>query len=133
MSNFKRRFCEISKIVALSSLGVGGRTHSNFRLGAVLVAKNGSIFSSVNSYKTDPKLKEYFKYPFSHAESSVIFKAGSCNCYRATLYISRIKRDGSLALARPCSECRDLIKAAGIKKVVFSTETSYELWMESRR
>lgn len=123
---FKRRFCDVSKIIALSGDGVGGRSHSNFRIGSLLVLRNGSLFSAVNSYKTHTKLTEFYKYPFFHAEAACILKAGTCNCYKASLYISRVKRDGTLALAKPCKECVKLLNMSKVRHVFYSTENGYE-------
>lgn len=41
---------------------------------------------------------------------------------RATAYIARIDKSGSLKMARPCDSCMQALRSAGIKKIVYSTD-----------
>lgn len=118
------RFIEVARAVALSSLGTG--PNSQFRLGSVLVYKKRIISSGVNSHHTDRKMLKFYPYPFVHAESAAIFKRGLDNCYGCVLYSCRVKKDGTIALSKPCQFCSDLIKEVGIKRVVYSiSENEY--------
>lgn len=126
VKDFKKRYTDAAYAVALSSEGVGGRTHSNFKIGSILVL-GASVVSAVNSYKTSPRLVQFYKYPFFHAEAACIFKMGIDKCENGILYVARVKRDGSLGLARPCEECQKLIALVKLKKVVYSTENGYEV------
>lgn len=127
MAHPKRKFCDASRAVALSSDGVGGRSGCNFRLGSVLVRSNTIIASGKNSYRFIFPLRFLYTYPFHHAESDAILKAGLWNCRGAILYVTRIKKDGSLGLARPCNSCQKLIELAEISQVIYSTENGYEV------
>lgn len=48
----------------------------------------------------------------------------------ASIYIHRQHKDGTLAMARPCSSCQKVIKQLGIKKVFYTIENGYavEKW-----
>ena len=54
-----------------------------------------------------------------HAEQYALI-AGRTFSQGAILYVARILKDGSLALAVPCDVCRELLYAAGVKKVHYS-------------
>jgi hypothetical protein len=116
------RLIHASHAVAMASPGVGGRNHNNFRIGAVLSDGPIILSSKFNSYKTDAKLLPFYKFPFSHAESSCILGVGLDNCEGKCLVVTRIKKDGSVGLAKPCGECQTLIGKVGIKRVWYSTE-----------
>jgi deoxycytidylate deaminase len=44
---------------------------------------------------------------------------------RASVYVYREKKDGSLGLSRPCGSCMSLIKELGIKNIYFTNEGGY--------
>jgi deoxycytidylate deaminase len=44
---------------------------------------------------------------------------------RASIYIYREHKDGTPALAHPCSRCMGLIKRCGIKKIHYTTNDGY--------
>lgn len=117
----KRKYCDAAHAVALCGFGVGGRAHNNFRIGAILITRNRSI-TAVNSYRTSPRLVRHYVYPVFHAESACIFRAGFDACSGASLYVARVRRDNTLALAKPCGECQKLIELVGIRRVYYSTE-----------
>ena len=55
----------------------------------------------------------------THAEISALANAqGSVR--GATVYVARVKRDGSLGDATPCGHCSRVLKDFGIKRVVSS-------------
>lgn len=45
----------------------------------------------------------------------------------ASIYIYREHKDGSLAMAKPCSSCQKVIKQLGIKKIFYSIEHGYAI------
>lgn len=120
------RLFNIAREVALTSGGVGGNSGDCFRIGCIIVDGRGIVASGTNSYRTSPRLSRYYDYPFYHAEASAIFRVGFAGCVARDMYIARVLRDGSLAMARPCEECRELIAEAGIRRVYFSTGDGFE-------
>lgn len=122
------RMLEAAKAVALSGPGVGGRNGTNFRIGAVLFSGNHVISAKHNELKTHPKLARYSPWPFLHAESSCILHAGFDASHGVDLAVSRVKRDGSVALAKPCTVCQAVIRQAGIRRVFYTTDDKPEVW-----
>jgi deoxycytidylate deaminase len=61
-----------------------------------------------------------------HAEQKAILrlltKGRLHHLVGATIYVSRIKADGTYGMAKPCSYCYQLIQAVGIKEIVYTTE-----------
>lgn len=92
------------------------------RMGAVLVSKRGIYHGGQNSYKTHPLAKKFGRNDKSiclHAEVDAIL-----SCLRngdtpegGKLYVSRVRKDGTPALAKPCEGCERAIVAFGIKEV----------------
>lgn len=121
-----KRFFDAAFAVALAAPGVGGKNKNNFRLGCVIVDKQRIVASRYNSLRTHPKLTKYFQWPYLHAEAHAIISLGLDNCVNKHLYVARIHRNNQLALAKPCSGCRALIKAVGISIVFYSTETGFQ-------
>lgn len=120
-SNRKKRILEIVRTVAMSGTGVGGSHGNNFRIGAVLVDRNSILSAKVNSLKSSPGLVPFYRYPHFHAEAAAIFAAGD-RSIGSDLFVARVRRDNTLAMAKPCKGCQKLIKQYGIRNVYYSVE-----------
>jgi len=98
-----------------------------FFVAAVTLDVKGQILSiRSNSYKTHPKMVKLSqsaqwgtKKIFLHAEVAAL--VSSQNKVH-TIIIARMRRDGSLAIARPCPICQLAIKEAKVKKIYFTNE-----------
>lgn len=106
---------------------------SRARVGAVIANKHKILSSGCNELRGFNIHSSKKKWENSlHAEQAAILKLLKQNKQRelvgSVIYVSRIKKDGSMGLAKPCSFCDALIRAVGIKKVVYSTETSVETY-----
>ena len=108
------------------------------RLGAVLIYKGKVMSVGWNSTKTSPLQKSLNKFRHYeldcgaahhtlHAEVACLIKAKDLNIDwgRASIFVYRIKKDGSPGMARPCKGCQALIKSMGIKNIYFSTENGW--------
>ena len=104
------------------------------RLGAVLIYKGKVMSVGWNSTKTSPLQKSLNKFRHYeldcgvahhtlHAEVSCLTKARDLDIDwdRASLFICRIKKDGSRGLSRPCLGCQALIRSMGIKNIYYTT------------
>lgn len=112
-------------VAAMASSGVGGgKNRSRFKLGAVLMDHQLPITAKCNSLKTHPYLARFTPFPFLHAESATILSHGLENCKGLDLYVVRIKANGSLGLAKPCTTCTQLINYVGIRNCYYSTDKS---------
>lgn len=109
--------------------------YTQHKLGCVVVNKHKIISSGYNSRikrhriqaELDAKKFGEFCPGCLHAESSAVIpllKSG-IDLSKATIYVYREHKDGSTAMARPCSSCHELIKRCGIKKVFYTTELGY--------
>lgn len=119
------RFELAAKAVALTGPGCGGHSGHNFRVGAILVQRATIVTARYNSYKTHPRLNKWTPYPYLHAEQAAIFAAGWETVQASTglkLYVARVHRDNTLALAKPCSVCQAIISCTPIKEVYYSTK-----------
>lgn len=117
------KFLRVAHGLALSFCGSG---RNSFRLGSALVYKNKILAAKHNSGKTHPGLLRFSRYPFLHSESNTIISVGMDNCEDTSLYVVRILRDNSIALAKPCAACMALIQHVGISKIYFTTGYGYE-------
>lgn len=105
-----KRFFRLAKKVAIK--GDSKRQH---RLGAVGIRSDGVIVKSNN-------LPNRFPEPQAHAEARVVKKLG----WGGLIYVVRVKRNGELALARPCSSCQRIMRLNGVTRCYYSiSDTEY--------
>ena len=108
------------------------------RLGAVLIYKGKVMSVGWNSTKTSPLQKSLNKFRHYeldcgaahhtlHAEVACLAKVRDLDIDwgRASIFVYRIKKDGSPGLSHPCKGCMALIKSMGIKNIYFSTENGW--------
>ncbi len=81
----------------------------SFRLGAVGIRNDGALVSSTNGPSP-------FPCPEVHAEARLCHKLTP----GSTVWVARIRHDGSLALARPCHTCQKRLRSAGVLKVIYT-------------
>ena len=102
------------------------KSQFRYRVGAVIVSSGRIISAGFNSIRYS-KVPFRVKKPFPeslHAEQAAILRAlhetsGDTRVFRSsTMFVARIKRDGSFGCAKPCPTCESFIKAVGIKKVI---------------
>ena len=87
-----------------------GDTHRNFLLGAVAIRKDQAIVRSANG-------SAYMPCPSAHAETRILKKCGR----GATIYVARIARkDGCMALARPCNGCWMMMRHYDVSKCYYT-------------
>lgn len=102
-------------------------TFHRTRVGAV-ITKGGRIFSTGFN-----ELRYYRKLPTKkpwdnslHAEGKAVMRllrtGRQTDLINASIYISRVKKDGTPGLAKPCKFCEELIRAVGIRKVFYTTD-----------
>jgi tRNA(Arg) A34 adenosine deaminase TadA len=91
----------------------------NFILGAIGVRQDGVMVSAKNGAVISSTFDEYRIISDAHAECRVIRKLGKFGI----IYVSRVlKKDGTLAMARPCGGCQIRILAAKVRKVYYSID-----------
>lgn len=102
-----------SKIWFYLELAANMATKGNerhYRLGAVAIRKDGAVVISNNSRIHKPN------HNHGHAENRVMRKAG-CG---AIIFVSRIDKNGSYRMARPCPKCLVELRNRRAKKVFYT-------------
>lgn len=96
-----------------------------FRLGAVIVDRSKRILaSSTNKMtKTHPVQKQWSKKVsngkqiYLHAEIAALVK---CRKQPYAIYVARVLKDDTEAMARPCPVCMAALKEAGVKRIYYT-------------
>ena len=119
---------------------VSGLSNHKQKVGCVVVNKHRIISSGSNSndkcHKVQAMLdKQSFGCECSgkiHAETSALLPLIKANVdlSRASIFVYREHKDGTIACARPCVRCESLIKQCGIKKIYFTVDNGFaeEKW-----
>ena len=91
------------------------------KLGAVIVRGSRVLSAGYNSIRYTKELG----YGTLHAEEAAILKLLKSRRQHllvgADIYVSRVRPNGSIGLARPCDRCMELIKSVGIHRVFYTT------------
>lgn len=93
------------------------RSECKWRHGAVLVRGGSVLATGYNRMVSDPFAT--LGRCSVHAEAMALRGAKSC---RGTLYVVRLRPDGSWAGSAPCRSCTRQLKESGVERVVFSTD-----------
>lgn len=102
---------------------------ANARVAAAIVRRGEIISLGTNKPKSHPLQAKFAKHPEAtllHAETMSIVNALSLHKHddleKSEIIVVRVKRDGSLALAKPCIGCLAAINYYGIKKVLYTND-----------
>jgi tRNA(Arg) A34 adenosine deaminase TadA len=91
---------------------------NRFKMACIAVRGGSVLGADINVTKTHPTTP-----PNRFSTHAEIGAMNSCNDPSdSTLYIARLKLDGSTAMARPCSWCMQNIQANNIYRVVYTTD-----------
>lgn len=93
------------------ALRMAGASTGNHRHGAVIVSGGRIIAKGCNNYTHE-----------RHAEVCAIGKNWLSNLKGAIIYIARIRKNQPSGMSRPCPQCMQAIKLAGIKKICYTTD-----------
>lgn len=96
--------------------------HPLHKMGAVVVRNGNLIGAGCNKNHSHPRSKSYEN--MIHAELAAILNAGQIwgTIPNGDLYVVRVTKGRSLATSKPCNDCMDLIKEAGIDSVTYIDE-----------
>jgi deoxycytidylate deaminase len=125
-------YIDILKRIAKDVSPVG-----NQRLAACLVKNNKIIAFGYNKNKTHPlqhKFRKNIHSIYLHAEIDAIKNAlrelPTEALEGTTLYIARVKKDGTEGMAKPCGNhhkgCTFALETFGVSKVIYTTEIEHE-------
>ena len=101
------------------------------KVAALVAFRNRVITVGHNQAKTHPIAKRFGRNPaacFLHAEVDALYKASrlidTTNC---ELYVARTWKNGSPAMAKPCSGCMKAIDFFGVSMVYYTNGRGIEL------
>ena len=111
--------------------------HPQHKLGCVVLNKHRIISTGFNSKtKCHPIQSKIDTERFGeeckgciHAETASLIPLikDRVDLSKASIFVYRQHKDGTLAMARPCPGCESLIRACGIKKIFYSIENGYKM------
>ena len=92
-----------------AALAFGGDRKRNCLLGAVIKRTDGAVVVATNQHTKLPE-------PSAHAEARVLKKSD----WGCTLYVARVLKDGTWAMAKPCKRCQAIIRNRGVRRVYYT-------------
>lgn len=93
-------------------------THSRFRVGAAIYLGNRLVSIGWNTDRTNPNAQTIFRW--EHAELNALIGTSKYDLTRATIYVVRITQTGMIRMAKPCGDCQRVLRAAGLRRVVYT-------------
>ena len=106
------------------------KSPSRFRLGAVLARRKHIVSTGYNQMrKTHPLQDKYHDGPHSlglHAEVHACIGVPAADLHGAEVFVARVLRDGTLALAKPCLVCQKFLSSVGVRRVTYTTPDGVE-------
>ena len=93
-------------------------THSRYLVGAAIYKGSRLISIGWAQDKTHPKVHSIFRW--QHAEMSALVGTKKVDLSSATIYVARIIKSGEYRIAKPCEDCERILRAAGLKNVVYT-------------
>lgn len=101
--------------------------HYEFKIGAAIFKQGKLISHASNSQKSHPKMIRYGNYVTSHAEFNAISKIKNKDILKGTtIVVYREDKNGDIAMSKPCEMCEPMLKALGVKKVIYTTREGFK-------
>ena len=106
-----------------NAMRAAGDSEGGYRLGAVAVRGGSLLGRGTNRHRNNPlMMPELDREAWSvHAEQACLRGVKPGRARGATLYVARLSPSGKARLARPCRACASVARAAGVTKVVYTT------------
>jgi tRNA(Arg) A34 adenosine deaminase TadA len=107
------------------------RSNDNFRtkIAAIVIYQNRIVGVGVNDKKTDPLQARFGKNIHSiwiHAEIAAIKNSLRTinleQLKKSTIIVTRMRRDGFVGLAKPCSGCMRAIISFGFQRLIYTKD-----------
>jgi len=97
-----------------------------FLIGSVAIRNDGALVASCNGPAILYCENKKRSFPEAHAEIRLSKKID----VGSTVFVVRVRKcDGQYGHAKPCKECRTVLKAKGVKRVYFTIgPTRYGVW-----
>jgi len=112
----------IDKLIKAALFAAQETEELEFRVGAAAFRSGKMIATGFNCSKTDPKATNFTRR--IHAELALFLNADR-SLDGTTVLVLRLNRRGTLSLARPCDSCLPLLRAANVKRILYSDTDQY--------
>jgi tRNA(Arg) A34 adenosine deaminase TadA len=110
-----KRWLAVASRIAMES-------NENTKHGCIIV-KSGAVQSKgVNTYRNQPGIIEEIGALSVHAEVNALRRGNRLD--GAVLYVARVNNKGEARQSRPCPDCLAAAKAAGIKRICYTVNSS---------
>lgn len=86
----------------------------NYRLGAALMKRNQLVSRGRNLFKKS-HTKSRTIYNGIHAEFDCLNGVNPEKARNCSLFVARVTNAGVISMARPCSDCQELLKEYGVR------------------
>ena len=109
------------------ALTMAQKSTSKYRLGAVVVKRGKTVSTGFNQMKKTHPLMNRLNPAFTmgiHAEIHACLGLSRIDLMDSDIYVARIFKDGTPALAKPCAVCQKFLTSVGISEVYFTTGDS---------
>ena len=102
--------------------------NTKWMLGAVVSRNRAVLALGMNKPKNDPAFIDNYAACSVHAEEDALSRVAEPK--GTTIYIARLRKNGTFGLAKPCPRCQKQLRAAGIKRAIYTIDNySYGTWI----
>lgn len=101
------------------AISVAKNSSHSFRMGSVGVRGGTVLGSAVNRFRNHPTVVDDWWHCSVHSEQAL---AAGCSLAGSDVYVARLDKSGSAALAKPCRECWETLHAAGVRSVMWTVD-----------
>jgi deoxycytidylate deaminase len=109
-------FARVYRGISYAVEAARGSDCPTYLVGAALMKGNRLVASDCNSFhKTNPRTTNLTRKV--HAEFRV---ANQRNLRGYTMYVARVRINGTIGMARPCPDCLRLLIGGGIREIWFT-------------
>jgi len=96
--------------------------------GAIILKGGRVLGKGINSDRNNPnQVADPKTQAAVHAEVAALRAAGATDLRGATIFVARANRAGEPRMSKPCHNCQAALRARGVKKVVYTIDSSMEL------
>lgn len=99
--------------------------HHSHQMSCIIIRGNKVIGRGFNMLKTHPH-SPHKNFKQIHAEFAAVLNAGY-DVKGATVIIFREKKDGTLAVSKPCTSCHQFLIEQGVEEIVYTFENSFKM------
>lgn len=109
--------------VAFATALLSDAPRAGLRMGAALYTGSRLLAVGANRWTTHPASDNVGFTRSFHAEHVALVRRKHYDVTnRLTMYVGRMREDGTIGCSRPCNNCLELMRLAGVRRVWFYDE-----------